>query len=71
MLEVLLKRYSERGSLVLDIFGGSGSTLIACEELNRRCYMMEIDPIYVQVIIDRWEKFTGIEPVKIGENKQL
>lgn len=44
---------------VLDLFGGSGSTLIACEQLNRTCYMMELDPHYVDVIIDRWEKFTG------------
>lgn len=44
---------------VLDLFGGSGSTLIACEQLGRSCYMMELDPKYVDVIIDRWEKFTG------------
>lgn len=44
---------------VLDLFGGSGSTLIACEELGRRCYMCEIDPHYCDVIITRWEKFTG------------
>jgi DNA modification methylase len=40
-------------------FGGSGSTLIACEQLNRKCYMMEIDPRYCDVIVERWEKFTG------------
>lgn len=44
---------------VLDLFGGSGSTLIACEQLNKTCYMMELDPHYVDVIIARWEKFTG------------
>ena len=44
---------------VLDLFGGSGSTLIACEQLNRKCYMMELDPHYVDVIIERWENFTG------------
>jgi DNA modification methylase len=44
---------------VLDLFGGSGSTLIACEKTNRKCYMMELDPHYVDVIIARWEKFTG------------
>lgn len=44
---------------VLDLFGGSGSTLIACEQLNRTCYMMELDPHYVDVIIARWETFTG------------
>jgi DNA modification methylase len=44
---------------VLDFFGGSGSTLIACEKTNRQCFMMEIDPHYCGVILDRWQKFTG------------
>jgi DNA modification methylase len=44
---------------VLDVFGGSGSTLIACEQLERNCFIMELDTQYCQVIIDRWEKFTG------------
>ncbi len=44
---------------VMDLFGGSGSTLIACEQLNRNCYMMEYDPHYVDVIVERWENFTG------------
>ena len=51
---------------VLDLFGGSGSTLIACEQLNRNCYMMELDPKYVDVIINRWEQFTGEKAVKIN-----
>lgn len=50
---------------VLDLFGGSGSTLIACEQLNRKCYMMEYDPKYVDVIIDRWEQLTGQKAKKI------
>ena len=45
--------------VVLDVFGGSGSTLIACEQLNRICYMMEIDPVYCDVIVKRWEEYTG------------
>jgi site-specific DNA-methyltransferase (adenine-specific) len=45
---------------VLDLFGGSGSTLIACEQTNRTCFMMELDPKYVDVIIARWEKLTGL-----------
>lgn len=54
---------------VLDLFGGSGSTLIACEQTNRKCYMMEIDPKYVDVIIDRWEKLTGLKAEKLyGKN---
>ena len=51
---------------ILDLFGGSGSTLIACEQLNRKCYMMELDPHYVDVIIQRWENFTGEKAVKIN-----
>ncbi len=49
--------------LIVDMFGGSGSTLIACEQLNRICYMMEIDPVYCDVIVKRWEKFTGQKAV--------
>lgn len=51
---------------VLDLFGGSGSTLIACEQLNRKCFMMELDPHYVDVIIARWEKFTGQKAVLLN-----
>lgn len=57
---------SNINSNVLDLFGGSGSTLIACEQLNRNCYMMELDPRYVDVIINRWEQFTGNKAVKIN-----
>ena len=60
-----LMNSSNRDSIVLDLFGGSGSTLIACEKLNRKCRMMEIDPIYCQVIIDRWEKYTNGKARKI------
>ena len=49
--------------VVLDVFGGSGSTLIACEQLNRICYMMEIDPVYCDVIVKRWENLTGQKAV--------
>ena len=51
---------------VLDLFGGSGSTLIACEQLNKTCYMMELDQHYVDVIIARWEKFTGQKAVLLN-----
>ena len=54
-----IKNSTKQGKAVLDIFGGSGSTLIACEQLNRRCYMMELDPKYCDVIVKRWEEFTG------------
>lgn len=50
---------SKKEDIVLDLFGGSGSTLIACEQLNRKCYMMELDERYVSVIVNRWLNFTG------------
>lgn len=56
---------SRKGDVVADIFGGSGSTMIACEQLGRRCRMLELDPHYCDVIIDRWEKFTGKKARKI------
>ena len=61
----LIKNSSRPGELVLDLFGGSGSTLIACEQIDRRCKMMEYDPKYASVIIDRWEEFTGKKAIKI------
>ncbi len=62
----MLKMSSKENDNVLDLFGGSGSTLIACEQLNRKCYMMELDPKYVDVIIDRWETFTGQKAVLLN-----
>lgn len=47
------------GDTVMDLFGGSGSTLVACEQIGRRCAMMELDPVYCDVIIKRWENLTG------------
>ena len=57
----------KKDDLVLDLFGGSGSTLIACEQLVRTCYMMELDPKYCDVIIKRWENLTGEKAVLLGE----
>ena len=54
-----IENSSHRGDTVLDLFGGSGTTLIACEETERKCFMMELDPHYCDVIIDRWEQLTG------------
>ena len=54
------------GQSVLDLFGGSGTTLIAAEQLGRKCYMMELDPHYCDVIIARWEKLTGKKATKIN-----
>jgi DNA modification methylase len=50
---------SKKGQLVLDLFGGSGSTLIACEKTGRQARLMELDPAYCDVIVKRWEDFTG------------
>ena len=58
---------SKPGDIVLDLFGGSGSTLIACEQSGRNCYMMELDPHYVDVIIKRWENLTGQKAVLLNE----
>lgn len=66
LIAYLIKNSSKQEDIVLDVFGGSGSTLIACEQLNRNCYMMELDPKYVDVIIERWEKFTGQKAIKIN-----
>lgn len=54
-----IKNTTNEDDKVLDLFGGSGSTLIACEQLNRKCYMMELDERYVSVIVNRWLNFTG------------
>ena len=57
LVEYLIENHTKEGDIVLDLFGGSGTTLLACEKLNRTCYMMEIDPMYVQVIQDRFNSF--------------
>jgi len=59
LIEEALLNSSEVDGKVIDLFGGSGSTLIACEKTNRKCYMMELDPHYCDVIVARWEKYTG------------
>src|SRR3990167_1608706 len=66
LMENALIKSSMRENIILDLFGGSGSTLIACEKLNRKCRMTEIDPIYCQVIIDRWQNFTGKKAKKLN-----
>jgi len=59
ILTYLISNSSKRGDLVWDSFLGSGSTLIACEKAKRRCYGLELDPRYCDVIIKRWEDYTG------------
>lgn len=63
----MLNQWGKGCSNVIDLYGGSGSTLIACEQLDRNCYMMELDPHYVDVIIARWEQFTGQKAVLLNE----
>jgi len=59
LAEWFFDRWGKAGDLVVDLFGGSGSTLIACEKTSRHCRMMELDPAYCDVIVKRWEDFTG------------
>lgn len=61
----LIKNSTKQEQLVLDLFGGSGSTLIACEQINRKCFTMEYDPKYCDAILDRWEKLIGEEAERI------
>lgn len=67
LLAKFIKNSSKQGEVVLDVFGGSGSTLMACEQLDRSCFVMELDPKYVDVIIERWEQFTGQKAVLLNE----
>jgi len=66
LLAKTIETYSERDNLIADIYLGSGSTLIAAEKLNRKCYGMELDEKYCDVIIERWEQFTGQKAIKNG-----
>lgn len=68
-LEIIIpyiKVLTKRGDLIVEPFGGSGSTLIASARMNRRCYLMEKSPVYTEVILRRWEIETGKKPVKIN-----
>lgn len=66
LAELFFEKWGKNKTNIVDLYGGSGSILIACEKTNRKCFMMEIDPSYCQVIIDRWEKFTGKKAVKLN-----
>ena len=59
LLVDILNQWGKDANVIVDLYGGSGSTLIACEQLNRKCYMCELDPHYCDVIIQRWENLTG------------
>jgi site-specific DNA-methyltransferase (adenine-specific) len=65
LLQYLMANNTRPNQAVLDTFGGSGSTLIACEKTNRKCFMMEIDPHYCGIIITRWQEFSGQKAVRL------
>lgn len=67
LAERALRKNSERGDIVLDAFGGSGSTMMACEQMERSCRTIELDPKYCDVIVKRWEQFTGKKAETLGE----
>lgn len=64
LMAYLIQNSTKEGDFVLDSFGGSGSTLIACEQTGRKCMTMELDPCYVDVIVKRWENLTGNKAIK-------
>jgi DNA modification methylase len=63
LIEQIIQGCQEKGK-ILDVFGGSGTTLIACEKTKRKCFMMELDPKYIDVILSRWAKYTGKDPIR-------
>ena len=67
LFDYQIKNNTKGGDVVLDLFGGSGTTIMACEQNGRRGYSMEYDPRYVDVIVDRWEKFTGAKAVLLNK----
>ena len=67
LFDYQIKNNTVQGDTVLDLFGGSGTTLIACEQSKRTCFMMELDPKYCDVIIQRWEQFTGQKAVLLND----
>lgn len=71
LLEKLIKNSSKPGWTILDPFGGSGSTLIAAEQLGRTCYMAELDEKYCDVIIARYEGLTGEKAVRIHDGGRM
>ena len=67
LIAYLINNSSKKDEIVLDLFGGSGTTMIACEQTNRKAFIMELDPRYCDVIVDRWEKFTDQKAELINE----
>lgn len=68
LIKMFLDDFSKPNNNIVDLFGGSGSTLIACEKTNRKCFMAELDPHYVDVILARWEKYTNKSATRLESN---
>lgn len=66
LFDYQIQNNTKGGDVVLDLFGGSGTTIIACEQNGRNARVMELDPKYVDVIIDRWETMTGEKAVLVN-----
>lgn len=64
LFRYLIENSSKSGDIVFDSFGGSGTTLVACEETGRRARLMELDPSYCDVIVERWQNMTGLQAVR-------
>jgi len=71
LVEKAIANSSKGGDVIIDLFGGSGSTLIACEKQSRHGRVMELDPKYCDVIVNRWEDFTGKKAVLVNANSEL
>ena len=67
LFDYQIQNSSKAGDNVLDLFGGSGTTMMACEQDGRNAFLMELDPKYADVIVDRWEKFTGKKAVLLHD----
>ena len=67
MIGEIMSDFTKEGDIVLDAFGGSGTTMVAAEQLGRKCRMMELDPHYCDVIIARWEQLTGLKAERIED----
>lgn len=64
LFDYQIKNNTRESDVVLDLFGGSGTTLIACEQNGRKSRLMELDPKYVDVIVNRWQKLTGKDAIR-------
>lgn len=67
LLVDILNQWGKDANVIVDLYGGSGSTLIACEQLNRKCYMCELDEHYCDVIVQRWENLTGKQAMRLSD----